>query len=316
MYDELEVLVERSAPPSSSLANRSCKRRSACASGPSRSAARLLCSSRSARSSRPREANRIKDEFLATLSHELRTPLNAILGWAQVLRVGRARRRRRRRGRSRAIERNARVAGAAHRRPARRVAHHHRQAAARGAAGRPAARHRRRARRRAPGGRRQGASASSALIDAAGRAPVVGDADRLQQVVWNLLSNAIKFTPRGGTRRRARWRSDDGAGRDRGERHRHRHPTRRSCPTSSTASARPTRSTTRDHGGLGLGLAIVRHLVELHGGTVRAESQGVDLGARFIVALPAQRRRPGLPRIQAGTAPRRPTDRPTSPGSA
>ena len=142
----------------------------------------------------------------------------------------------------------------------------------------------------------------------------VGDADRLQQIVWNLLSNAVKFTPRGGTVTATLARAngsdeiivtDTGKGID---------PS--FLPHVFAPFRQADASTTRDHGGLGLGLAIVRQLTELHGGTVRAESQGVDLGARFIVALPAQRR----PRRAAPdrTAPRRGVrrSRPTSPGSA
>jgi CheY-like chemotaxis protein len=114
----------------------------------------------------------------------------------------------------------------------------------------------------------------------------IGDPDRLQQVIWNLLSNAVKFTPRGGmvTVSIARVNgcdeiavSDTGKGIDTAF-----------LPHVFAPFRQADASTTRDHGGLGLGLAIVRQLAELHGGTVRAESEGTNRGARFIVTLPVQ----------------------------
>ena len=114
---------------------------------------------------------------------------------------------------------------------------------------------------------------------------VSGDPERLQQVVWNLISNAVKFTPRGG---RVDVRvthaghdvrltvSDSGTGIERA-----------SLPRLFERFWQFDSSTTRTHGGLGLGLAVVRHLVELHGGTVRAESEGEGRGATFTVTLPA-----------------------------
>jgi CheY-like chemotaxis protein len=116
-------------------------------------------------------------------------------------------------------------------------------------------------------------------------AMVSGDADRLQQIVWNLLSNAIKFTPRGGrievrleqTEEHVRLTvADDGIGID---------PAMLSRLFDRFWQA--DSSMTRAHGGLGLGLAVVRHLVEMHGGTVHAESAGTDRGATFTVTLPA-----------------------------
>jgi CheY-like chemotaxis protein/anti-sigma regulatory factor (Ser/Thr protein kinase) len=114
--------------------------------------------------------------------------------------------------------------------------------------------------------------------------PVLGDEDRLQQVVWNLLSNAIKFTPRGGrvsvdvvqieSRVQIRVR-DTGRG-IRPE----------FLPHVFERFRQADAATTRDHGGLGLGLAIVRHITELHGGTVAVESEGEGRGAVFTVELP------------------------------
>jgi CheY-like chemotaxis protein len=117
-----------------------------------------------------------------------------------------------------------------------------------------------------------------------GAGVVLGDPDRLQQVVWNLLANAVKFTPAGG-RVRVRVRAEDGCARLRVE--------------DTGVGIRPEfmpfvfdrfrqgdQSTTRAFGGIGLGLSIVRHLVELHGGAVRAESEGPERGAAFTVELP------------------------------
>jgi signal transduction histidine kinase len=113
---------------------------------------------------------------------------------------------------------------------------------------------------------------------------VYGDADRLRQVIWNLLSNAVKFTPRNGSVqvRVQRDRTHVAiAVRDSGEGIK-----RDFLPHIFERFSQADGSTTREHGGLGLGLAIVRHLVELHGGTVRAESPGAGLGSTFIVSLP------------------------------
>ena len=182
-------------------------------------------------------ASRLKDEFLAALSHELRTPLNAILGWLQILRndAGRARAdgARARKPRSQRPR-----AGAAHRGSARHLAHHQRQVplqsrsrwSSSASCTRPSTSIR--------------PAAVAKRIDiglhlAAPPMPVIGDADRLRQVIWNLLSNAVKFSPIGG-------RVDvdaDGIGRQlvlTRSRQRRRHRRRRFCPTSSTASARPT----------------------------------------------------------------------------
>jgi signal transduction histidine kinase len=112
----------------------------------------------------------------------------------------------------------------------------------------------------------------------------LGDANRLQQIVWNLLSNAVKFTPKGGTvdvrlesmNSRVEFHvRDTGVG-----------IAAEFLPYVFERFRQADSSSTRSHGGLGLGLAIVRHLVELHGGTVRAESPGIGQGATFIVNLP------------------------------
>jgi CheY-like chemotaxis protein len=134
---------------------------------------------------------------------------------------------------------------------------------------------------------RHGADAKGVRVDklldpAAG--PITGDPARLQQVVWNLLSNAIKFTPKGGrvlvTLEKADSSvqisvADTGAGIDRAF-----------LPHVFERFKQADASTTRHHGGLGLGLSIVKHLVELHGGTVDVESEGEDRGTKFTIRLP------------------------------
>jgi PAS domain S-box-containing protein len=225
-------------------------------------------------------ANRMKDQFLATLSHELRTPLNAIFGWAQLLRSGKLDPATVERG-VETIERNARaqkqliddlldvsriISGKLRLEmqplePAdvveaalETVAH---TAQAKGLNLR---RH----------------------IDRTGL--VVGDAQRLQQVVWNLLSNAVKFTPKGGEVRVAVETLDGHAKiivADSGQ-----GIAPEFLPHVFERFRQADPSSTRRHGGLGLGLAIVRQLVELHGGSVRAESPGEGQGATFIVSLP------------------------------
>ncbi|HWS56834.1 MAG TPA: CHASE domain-containing protein, partial [Pyrinomonadaceae bacterium] len=230
------------------------------------------------------EANRLKDEFLATLSHELRTPLTSVLGWAKLLRTesfdpkvtARA---------LEAIERNA----AAQTRLINDLLDVSRivtgklrlnvapvelapvvEAAVESL--RPAAEAR-------------GVLLRLALEGQPG--PVAGDADRLQQVVWNLLSNAIKFTPHGrSVEVRLAGRdghaelavADEGAG-----------IAPEFLPHVFERFRQADGAITREHGGLGLGLAIVRHLVELHGGRVRAESEGHGRGATFTVTLPLLR---------------------------
>lgn len=254
------------------------------------------------------EANRIKDEFLATLSHELRTPLNAILGWSQLLRqrqlppiaIDRA---------LEVIERNAKlqtqliddlldvsriITGKL------RLETHPVELVpiieAAIDAMHPAA----------------AAKDIQLTFNAHPSAiPIRGDKNRLQQILWNLLSNAIKFTPEGGQVVVGLEQVENGGGeRDKGE---------SLGPSPSSSYARITvrdsgrgispdflpyvfdrfrqeeSTTTRSQGGLGLGLAIVRHLVELHGGTVEAASLGEGQGSTFTVQLPLATAAP-LPR--------------------
>jgi PAS domain S-box-containing protein len=230
---------------------------------------------------RSEEANRIKDEFLSTLSHELRTPLNAILGWTWLMRSGSLDEE----GMQRAVttvERNAksqsqiiddlldvsRIITGKLRLKVRRVDLPQVIEASTDAM-RPAA------------------AAKEIQIETVfdPEVPSVsGDPNRLQQVIWNLLSNAVKFTPEGG---RIEIRLE-------------RYGPQAAIRVIDTGIGirldfleyvferfrQADSSTTRIHGGLGLGLAIVRHLVELHGGTVRAESQGEGKGSTFTVILP------------------------------
>ena len=227
------------------------------------------------------EANRIKDEFLATLSHELRTPLNAILGWAQVLRTGQVDEGTTARALE-AVERNARAQAqlisdlldvsriiTGKLRLELKPVELPRIIDAALDSVRPAA-------------DAKGIRIRLALDRAVG--PLVGDPDRLQQVIWNLLSNAIKFTPQGGSvevRLGQREGQAEIAVQDTGAGIRPDF-----VPYVFDRFRQAESSTTRQHGGLGLGLSIVRHMVELHGGTVRVESPGEGHGATFTVRLP------------------------------
>ncbi|HEX6837654.1 MAG TPA: response regulator, partial [Polyangia bacterium] len=246
-------------------------------------------------------ANRIKDEFLATLSHELRTPLNAIVGWTRLLRTGRLDERTSGRALE-TIDRNATlqaklvedlldvsriITGKLRLRIANVDPISVMEAAINSV--RPAA------------------DAKAIRIDAdldSSAGLIAADGDRLQQVMWNLLSNAIKFTPAGGHVRVVMRRGapgltvrveDNGSGIEAGF-----------LPYVFDRFRQADSSTTRNHGGLGLGLAIVRHLVELHGGTVHAESRGEGLGAAFALTLPwsarGERGRTTLPTMPATTA--------------
>jgi len=228
------------------------------------------------------EANRVKDEFLAVLSHELRTPLNAILGWASLLRGGKLDEQHAARALE-IVERNAtaqskliegvldvsRIVSGKLQLDIRPT-----QLSAVIAT--------------AVDSIRPAADAKNMTLRVVGGEPeplVLVDANRLQQVVWNLLSNAVKFSPAGGEVTVALRGSNSHveiAVQDRGQ----------GIPTEFLPHVfdrfrQQDSSTTRKHGGLGLGLAIVRNLVELHGGTVTAESDGVGQGATFIVRLQA-----------------------------
>jgi len=226
-------------------------------------------------------ANRMKDEFLATVSHELRTPLTAILGWARIIRGGKLDPAKFLRGLD-VIERNGRAQAAiiddildvsriiigklrleldAIDLPAIVQA--------------------------AMDTVRPAVEAKGIRLEWKSDLPdkrFTGDPDRLQQIVWNLLSNAIKFTPKGGQVVIATSQIDS-------------HIEIRVADTGQGIPSaflphvfdrfrQEDGTSTRRHGGLGLGLAIVRHLVELHGGTVHVESPGDGLGSTFTVRLP------------------------------
>jgi PAS domain S-box-containing protein len=225
--------------------------------------------------------NRLKDEFLSTLSHELRTPLTAIIGWTELLTDGNLPAD----THAKALEtiaRNARfqaqliddllevsriITGklplsfsSCELQPVIEAALE---------SIRPTA---------------QAKAVRLELLLEPVDALVYGDVDRLRQVIWNLLSNAVKFTPRNGrvqvkllsTNTHAVIAvSDSGVG-----------IKRDFLPHVFERFSQADGSSTRAHGGLGLGLAIVRHLVEIHGGTVRAESAGEGLGATFMVSIP------------------------------
>jgi PAS domain S-box-containing protein len=240
----------------------------------------LLDSEREARSQAER-ASRMKDEFLATLSHELRTPLNAVLGWANILRLGKRQGEELIQGLD-IIERNARIqaqiiedlldmsriiSG-----KVRLEAQWVELAAVLNESIETL-----RSTAQAKGVRLQ------AMLDLFG-GPIFGDPNRLQQVFWNLLNNAIKFTPKDGKVEVLLKRVgievevsvvDTGEG-----------IASEFLPYIFDRFQQGDASTTRRHGGLGLGLAIVKELVELHGGTVRVESEGLGKGATFTVRLP------------------------------
>jgi len=242
------------------------------------------------------EANRLKDEFLATVSHELRTPLNAILGWARLLRGGQLDEASGARALE-TIERSAVSQGqiiedildvsriitgklrldVAPVEIAQLVANS--------------------VQSMQPTADAKGVKLQT-ILDS-GTNLIWGDPQRLQQVIWNLLSNAIKFTSKGGRVQVALSRinshvevsvSDTGKGIN-----------REFLPHVFERFRQADSSTTRTHGGLGLGLAIVRHLTELHGGTVTADSAGEGLGATFTVTFPvaALRKGTGLEKQQA-----------------
>ena len=242
---------------------------------------RLLESEQLARAE-AQHANRMKDEFLTTLSHELRTPLNAILGWSQILT-----------GRSKpspdtlhqgleTIERNARIQVQLIEDllDVRRIEEGKLRLDVKQVALSEVV-------ELALGSIRPAADAKQiriqTLLDRDGDY-VNGDPGRLQQIVWNLLSNAVKFTPKGGRIQVVLERvnshasltiSDTGEG-----------ITPEFLPHAFDRFRQADQSTTRAYGGMGLGLSIVKHLVELHGGTVRVTSDGRGRGSSFVVELP------------------------------
>lgn len=227
------------------------------------------------------ESSRLKEEFLATISHELRTPLSAILGWTRMLRLGQLSPENATKALD-TIERNARAQAqlvddlldvsriiTGKLRMDVRPSDPNSFIDAAVEAVKPAA--------DAKGVRVQ------KVIDTA-PISIPGDPVRLQQVVWNLLSNAIKFTPRGGRVQIRSERvnshleivvSDTGQG-----------ISPDFLPHVFDRFRQADQKTSRQHGGMGLGLAIVRHLVEMHGGTVSANSDGEGKGATFTVMLP------------------------------
>ncbi|HEY8106486.1 MAG TPA: ATP-binding protein [Gemmatimonadales bacterium] len=229
---------------------------------------------------RAEAANRSKDEFLAVLSHELRTPLNAILGWSELLTTGEPEPALVRRG-LQAISRNvkAQTRLIEDLLDISRIVSGKIRLDVRGLELAPIV-------EAAVEGIRPAAAAKRIGIQAvlAPAGTVAGDADRLQQVVWNLLSNAVKFTPEGGHVRVALVRagsrveivvSDDGTG-----------IPEAFLPHVFERFRQADSSSRRTVGGLGLGLAIARELVELHGGTLEARSAGTDQGATFVISLP------------------------------
>jgi signal transduction histidine kinase len=228
---------------------------------------------------RAEEANRVKDDFLAVVSHELRTPLNAIAGWVSLLRGGLLSAEKSKHALD-TIDRNARsqtqliddlldvsriISGKlhVHMEPVsfESVVHLAHDAVD------PTARAKK---------------VQMSVEVEPGDYDVLGDAGRLQQIVWNLLNNAVKFTPEGGlirlelksSPRVSLTVSDSGRGIDSA-----------TLPFIFDRFRQAEGSMTRRVGGLGLGLAIVKHLVELHGGSVRAASPGEGRGATFVVEL-------------------------------
>ena len=225
--------------------------------------------------------NRLKDEFLATVSHELRTPLQAMMGWARILKTEAFSGEPLRKGLD-TIERNARVqaqliedildvsgiiAGKVRIRDDVVDVRAFVDAAVQAVT---------------PAARSKGIELTASIAQDVGS--IVGDSDRLQQVIWNLLSNSVKFTPAGGRIGIAARRvdsqltisvADSGRGIDPAF-----------LPYVFDRFRQGDAGINRSVGGLGLGLAIVRHLVELHGGTIQASSGGEGKGSEFAVHLP------------------------------
>ena len=229
-------------------------------------------------------ANRLKDDFLATVSHELRTPLNAIMGWARMLGMGALDAAQQTRA-IETIERNAvvqqriiedildvsRIVTGKIRLEMSSIALLPAVQAAIESVG--------------PAAVARGVRVDTQMDEAIGR--IFGDSSRVQQIVWNLVSNAIKFSPRGGVvsvRLRRDVASAELVVADSGK-----GIPPEFLPHVFDRFRQGDASTTRTQGGLGLGLAIVRHLTELHGGTVEASSEGEGRGATFTIRLPLDR---------------------------
>jgi PAS domain S-box-containing protein len=240
------------------------------------------------------DANRAKDEFLATLSHELRTPLTSIMGWAEMLSLGMLDEQARRHA-VEVIEKSARSQAQliADLLDVSRISAGRLRLDVRPVELRPVV-------EAAADVVRPAADARSIRLDLKfdprSCCKVSGDPDRLQQVVWNLLSNAVKFTPEGGrvsvrtvaTGNQAEITvTDTGAGIG-----------PEFLPHVFDRFRQAESHMTRAHGGLGIGLSIVRNLVELHGGTVRAESEGEGRGATFRVRLPLLKEKPAAKRTR------------------
>ena len=243
-------------------------------------------------------AGRMKDEFLATISHELRTPLNAVLGWLHLLRTGKLDATTSTRGLE-SIERNVRLQAQLtadlldvskvltgqlrlDSRPVSLVEAVHQAVIS-----------------ALPAAQAKGVTVNSEIPDSASF-PVLGDAMRLRQVVWQLLANGIKFTPRGGTVALRLERdgdsavvtvSDSGPGID-----------PEFLPRIFDRFTQEDPSPTRTAGGLGVGLALVRDLVELHGGEIRARNSDDHTGAVFTATFPIDPNEPeiapALPALQ------------------
>jgi len=256
--------------------------------------ARLYDSERNARAA-AEAASRTKDEFLSVLSHELRTPLASMLSWLRVLRSGKAVPAPRVPQALESMERStrlqaklvedlldvSRIVTGRLRLDLRPVSFATVVRAALDTV--------------APAAEAKGVRIEAQL---AGDSLVAGDADRLQQVAWNLLSNAVKFTPRGGqvhvaidvvTQHARLLIRDTGRG-----------IPRDFLPSVFERFKQADTPASRTEGGLGLGLAIVRHLVELHGGIVSVESGGEGTGATFVVTLPVLTRTAAL-RVEAAS---------------
>jgi PAS domain S-box-containing protein len=259
---------------------------------------RLLMNERRAREDAER-ANRLKDDFLATLSHELRTPLNAIVGWSEILRSGKLSDKELAEA-VEAIDRNARAQSQliSDLLDVSRITSGMFRLDVR------------------PMDLAETINdALEALVNAVqakeinlqrdlhhDASAIVGDPQRIQQVLWNLINNAVKFTPRGGTinvtldRENSHARitvTDTGQGINADF-----------LPYIFERFRQEDATSKRNQGGLGLGLAIVKHLVEMHGGTVSAQSEGERQGSSFVVRLPVAAMKPETEAmiVRSGTA--------------